>query len=240
MVEQIDIAMTPAEAEAKEPGATYIVIDAVRATTTIAALFHRGLRRLRVVGGIDEARRLRAAGDVILFGEEGGLRPWGFDYGNSPAEAATLDLEGREAILMTSNGTKALCAVANLGLTAAGALVNLTAIAAFAETHRRVVVVCSGNAGARTFSLEDFAVGACIVQLLQQRHPAARLGDAALLAIEMKDPARLITRSEHADVMRRLQFDRDLAFVMSVDRAPCVPLIVEHGEGWAVLEAPGS
>ncbi|MBK6561805.1 hypothetical protein [Candidatus Amarobacter glycogenicus] len=51
MVEQIDIAMTPAEAEAKEPGATYIVVDAVRATTTIAALFHRGLRRLRVVGG---------------------------------------------------------------------------------------------------------------------------------------------------------------------------------------------
>ncbi|MBK9344274.1 MAG: 2-phosphosulfolactate phosphatase [Dehalococcoidia bacterium] len=154
--------MTPAEAEAKEPGATYIVIDAVRATTTIAALFHRGLRRLRVVG-TRRGTALAGRGDVILFGEEGGLRPAGFDYGNSPAEAAALDWRAVRRSWSLPTGRRRFARWPAWATVAAGALVNLTALADLAGTHGRVVVVCAGNAGARTFALEDFAVGACLV-----------------------------------------------------------------------------
>lgn len=235
MLEHIDVAMTPNEAQALEPAQAYVVIDALRATTTIAALFSRRLRRLRVVSTLDAARSFRASGATLL-GETGGLRPEGFDYGNSPAEAAALDWTGREAVLVTSNGTKAICAVAGMGAVAAGSLVNLSALADWAGDYERLMVVCAGEAGARTFALEDFAVAACLVAALRQTAPEAALGDGALVALELAEPRRFIGLAGHAEVTRRLGFASDLAFATTQDRAPALPIVVEHGDGWAMLE----
>lgn len=235
MLRRIDVALTPAEAQLLPPAACYAVIDALRATTTIAALFHRGLRELRVVSTLEAGRAARASPRTLLFGESGGLRPEGFDYGNSPAEAARLDPGGRDAVLVTSNGTVALCAVAASGVTVAASLVNLSAVAGFASGFDSVVAVCSGNAGARLFSLEDFAVAAELVRALSARQPAAALGDGALAALALADPASLIPRSAHAAVTRALGFEADIAFAMQRDAAPAVPAVAACGEGWAVL-----
>lgn len=235
MLEHIDVAMTPSEAQALDPAQAYVVIDALRATTTIAALFSRRLRRLRVVSTLDAARSLRASGATLL-GETGGLRPEGFDYGNSPDEAVALDWAGREAVLVTSNGTKAICAVAGMGAVAAGSLVNLSAMAEWASAYERLTVVCAGEAGARTFALEDFAVAACLVAELRQTAPECSIGDGARVALELTDPGRFIGLALHAEVTRKLGFERDLAFAMTQDRAPALPIVVEHGDGWAVLE----
>lgn len=232
---RIDIAVTPAEALLMPKADCYVVIDALRATTTIAALFHGGLSNLRVVADIAAARRDKTAGR-LLFGEEGGLRPPGFDYGNSPAEAATLDIEGREATLMTSNGTVALCAVAGRGDTVACSLVNLSAVAAYCKSKNSVNVVCSGNGGARRFSLEDFAVAAALVRLLSAQAPDAVLGDAALLATKLAAPEHLVPVSEHAAITIKLGFAADLEFACQRDIAPSVPVVVSHGDGWALLE----
>lgn len=236
MLDRVDIAMTPAEALLMPRADAYVVIDALRATTTIAALFARGLRRLTAVTDIEAARAAASAGEVILFGEQGGLRPEGFDYGNSPAEASTLDIAGREAALVTSNGTKALCAVADLGQTVAGSLVNLGAVSELVSRGASVTMVCAGNAGARKFSLEDFAVAAAFVQELQRLAPEANLGDAALLASRVADSAELIGLSEHAGIVRALGFEPDISFAMRRDCAPCVPLVLEYGPAWVVLE----
>jgi len=84
------------------------VIDVIRATSTIATLFGSGVNSIIVAGTLDEAYSLKKAfPDRLLCGEKGGLKPNGFDHGNSPLEFSTVDLSGRQAILKTTNGTVA-------------------------------------------------------------------------------------------------------------------------------------
>jgi 2-phosphosulfolactate phosphatase len=239
MVSHIDIAMTPAELEAIRPASAYVVIDALRATTTIAVLFSRGLESLQVLASLEEGRAAAGQTGALLFGEEGGLRPPGFHYGNSPAEAATLELSEKSAVLVTTNGTLALCSVAGRGPAFAGSLVNLSAVTAHLRSVQSVTLVCAGNATGRVFSLEDFAVAAAFVRSLKEQSPTAQLGDAASLAMALADPTKLIPTSSHADVTRKLGFEADIALASVQDAAPSVPAVVESGTGWAVLRNLG-
>jgi 2-phosphosulfolactate phosphatase len=215
-----------------------VVIDVLRATTTMAVMFHRGLESLLAVEDIEAAHRAReASSDALLFGERHGLKPEGFDYGNSPAEAAALDLHGRHAIHATTNGTRALCAVAGgQGVVVAAALVNASAVAEFSRTFESVTLVCAGNGGANQFSLEDYATAATIAQDIHAHCPDAELGDGALLSMQIAEPAGLVARGTHADVLREFGFDDDLEFALRKDEAGCVPVVRSCGPGWAVLE----
>ena len=114
MLERIDLAMLPAEAEAM-PSEAYIVVDVLRATTTIATLFAGGMTSLIAAGRQELARHLAAAEGRLLMGEVGGLPPAGFDFGNSPVEAAAAPVAGRGGVLFTTNGTAALCLLAGGG-----------------------------------------------------------------------------------------------------------------------------
>jgi len=230
--------MTPAEAALLPRTDAYVVIDALRATTTIAVLFHRGLKRLRAVSDVAEARRIRRVG-TLLLGEEGGLPPEGFDFGNSPVEAAGMTLTGRDAVHVTSNGTKALCTVAAMGPTLAGSLANLSAVSNYVEQFESATIVCSGNIGAAVFALEDFAVAAAFVQRLLRENSEVQLGDAAILASRIHEPIALVARASHAEVVRGLGLGHDVEFAARVDVAPSVPLVVARAEGWAELENAG-
>lgn len=235
MLRHIDIAMTPADALLLPPADCYLVIDTLRATTTIATLFARGLARLTVVSSIDQALAMRD-GDVLLFGESGGLRPDGFDFGNSPVETAGLDLVGRNAVLVTSNGTVALCAVAPRGVTVAASLANLSAVADFAAMDESALIVCSGNGGATRFSLEDFAVGAALVQALADTAGDLQMGDGAVAGSRVVDPEALIGSGSHASILRSLGLAPDVDFAASPDSSFSVPRVTSFGDGWAELE----
>ena len=129
----VDVLLTPTEsggAPVANPGSAAIVIDVVRATTTLSVMFDRGCARVLVAGDIPEARAVvaRAAGPLLLAGESGGLRPPGFDFGNSPIELAEAKLAGREVVFCTTNGTKALRACAGARAIMAGSLRNAEAV----------------------------------------------------------------------------------------------------------------
>ena len=232
----LDIAMTPGEALLRPVADCYVVIDTFRATSVMATLFHRGIESLLAVEDIPAARVAREQRPgAVLFGESYGLKPEGFDYGNSPAEAAGIDFAGKHGIHATSNGTRALCAVAERGVAVAGAMANATAVAAFAAEYERVLLVCSGNGGAAHFSLEDYATAAVIAQEMLRTQPGAELGDGAALAAALAAPEALLPRAEHAGVLRRFEFDADLEAAMERDTAPVVPLVRECGPGWCLL-----
>ena len=128
----VDVALTPAELGGElrlRPTDVAIVIDVIRATTTLAVLFDRGCARVLVAGDIPAARAYAAAHPgSLLAGEMGGLPPSGFDFGNSPVELAAADLNGRELIFSTTNGTRALHACVGAGVILAGSLRNAQAV----------------------------------------------------------------------------------------------------------------
>lgn len=237
---QIDVALLPAEALAI-PADCHVVVDVLRATTTMATLFERGLERLLAVDDIEVARARASEGKRVLLGEVGGLTPEGFDYGNSPLEVERESFAGREAVHFTTNGTRALCALAGRGAVFAGAIANCGAIAEAVRGFDHVVITCAGQAAGQRFGQDDFFAAGVIVARLMALEPSARAGDAARLAMDLaSDPQRLaagLRDSEHAQLMYRVGVGEDIEFALRADTSAVAPRVIDSGSGWAALEA---
>ena len=91
---------------AKEAQGTVVIIDVYRAFTTAAIAFSKGAEKIILVSEIEEALELKRNGiGSICMGEVGGMRPEGFDFGNSPFELSNADVVGKTIIQSTRAGT---------------------------------------------------------------------------------------------------------------------------------------
>ncbi|HXG36835.1 MAG TPA: 2-phosphosulfolactate phosphatase, partial [Dehalococcoidia bacterium] len=208
---RVDVALLPAQRHSLEDSVC-IVVDLLRASSTIVTLLGMGAREIVPAAGVKAARELRASlPGSLLSGETGGLPPPGFDYGNSPSEFQEVDLRGRSVILATSNGTRILNQVAAAPLVLVGALLNCSAVAQAAarEAERLglgVCIICCGAHGGSVFALEDAIGAGAIVAALADRQadlPAAVLSDGAQAALAIyqrhaEDLASAIASSSHA------------------------------------------
>jgi 2-phosphosulfolactate phosphatase len=157
---RIDVAFTPAEAA---PAPIAIVVDVLRATSTIAQALAAGYRRVLCCTEIDEALELGAeVPDAIIGGERDAVQVEGFDVGASPREF--LEARAETLILSTTNGTRAILRAAKrCNEVFLGSLLNLGAAARVIEDMESVVV-CAGFKGA--FALDDAYCAGRIVQLV--------------------------------------------------------------------------
>jgi 2-phosphosulfolactate phosphatase len=148
---RVHVAFTPAEAAAAPVG---VVVDVLRATSTIAQALAAGYRRILCCAEIDEARTLRESlPDALLGGERGAVRIDGFDAGASPREF--LEPRAETLILSTTNGTRTILeAACRCEEVLLGSLLNLDAVAAAVRARGRdVAILCAGFQGA--FALDD-------------------------------------------------------------------------------------
>lgn len=185
---RVDVAFTPSEAVSAPVG---IVVDVLRATSTIAQALASGWPRVLCAPGIDEAKAVREQlGEGLLGGERMGIRIDGFDVGASPREF--LDGGDVPLIFTTTNGTRAvLTAASSCERVVLGSLLNLDAVAAAArETGQDVAIVCAGYSGG--FALDDAYCAGRILQLLDgDRNDAAKA--AELVARSFTDPHEGLT-----------------------------------------------
>jgi 2-phosphosulfolactate phosphatase len=169
----VHVAFTPAEEASAALG---VVVDVLRASSTIAQALASGYRRVLCCAEIDAARALReATPDSLLGGERDAVRIEGFDVGASPREF--LEPRAETLILSTTNGTRSiLTAASRCDEVLLGSLLNLEALAAAVrERGRDVVIVCAGFKG--RFALDDAYCAGRIVELLE-----ADRSDAAIAA----------------------------------------------------------
>src|SRR3989337_1134919 len=156
----------------------FAVVDVLRASTSIVTLLERGVPAVIPAGGVEEARALRERlPGRLLCGEQGGRAPPGFDYGNSPAEFAAASLDGRPAILATSNGTRILSDLAEAPAVLVGALVTLAA-----EHGCDATIVCAAAPGGRSIALEDALGAGAIAEAALRLDPSLQPTDAAIFA----------------------------------------------------------
>jgi 2-phosphosulfolactate phosphatase len=236
MVTRLSLALLPSEA-ALLSADCYIVVDALRATTTLATIFSRGALDLWVADEMGLARELAVQHDAVLVGEVGGLRPDGFTFGNSPAEIEEHGHPIERAVMFTTNGTRALCSAAQRGVTFAGALVNASAVASAVQGFAHVALVCAGESGGQRFALEDFAAAAAVARRLIRAGQQTGYDDATRIAIASDDSRsrEWMADAEHAEALRRLGLEQDVAFASRPDVVSCAPRVVEAGSGWARL-----
>lgn len=179
----IDVALTLEEVRGMPlAGVTAVVLDVVRASTTIVAALAGGARAVIPVATPDEARALgrdRKVAPVLVGGERGGAPPPGFDHGNSPAEYTPDRVRGRTVIFTTTNGTRALLALDGARRIAVGGFVNAGAVASWlAAEPGDALLVCAGEKG--RFCLEDAVCAGLLVSRLADGEGA--LTDAARAA----------------------------------------------------------
>ena len=174
---KIDVAFTPAETE---PAHLAVVVDVMRATSTIAQALASGYRRVLCCDEIDAARALRdeLGAAAVVGGERNAILIEGFDLGASPRDY--LEPRAETAIMTTTNGTRAIVAAAARSETVVlGSLLNLDAVAAAArEPGEDVTVVCAGFESA--FAIDDAYCAGRIVELLDGDRTDAAVAAAAL------------------------------------------------------------
>jgi 2-phosphosulfolactate phosphatase len=168
----VHVAFTPDEEAAARIG---IVVDVIRATSSIAQALASGYERVLCCAEIDEARSLRAelGDDAVVGGERNAVVVEGFDVGASPREFAQAP-KAKTLILTTTNGTRAiLTAVSRCEVVLLGSLLNLSALAAAVRADGGdVAIVCSGFKG--TFALDDaYCAGRIVGELDGTRTDAA-------------------------------------------------------------------
>jgi 2-phosphosulfolactate phosphatase len=148
-------------------GKTAVVIDVLRATTTVVTALASGAREVLPCLEVADARAKAAACEnPLLGGERGGLRIEGFQLGNSPAEYNERVVRDRTVIFTTTNGTRAMmrCKLAKRVLLAA--FVNLSAVCRELAGEREVEIVCAGTDGHVT--REDTLLAGAIVDDLSR------------------------------------------------------------------------
>ena len=226
----IDVAFTGAQVR---PAETAVVIDVLRATSTITLALASGYERVLVAGGIDQARELAADGRV-LAGEVECQRPDGFDLGNSPEE--TLSPRGPELILATTNGAPAIIgAAASCEVVLAASLLNLDAIiAVLADGPPDILLLCAGTNGALT--LEDaYLAGRISAALEGDRTDAARIAEA--LAASFDKPLDALDASAGSVGLYAAGLASDIDFCAQESITDMVPQLARTIGDVAILEA---
>ena len=215
---------------ARLAGATALVIDVLRASTTIVTAIGNGAACVLPVETVEEARarKLALGPDAILAGERHSDPPEGFDLGNSPLEFTPARVRGRAIVLTTSNGTRALTAAQGAAAVGVAALVNVGAAAAWAQRRGTdVVLVCSGELGGP--SLEDETCAGLLVARLTADTPGATVTPAAEAAHALglrygKDLGRLGRDAPHARGLEAKGRAADVAFCLTLDSSTVIPV----------------
>ncbi|MFI5261061.1 MAG: 2-phosphosulfolactate phosphatase [Candidatus Limnocylindrales bacterium] len=232
---KIEVALVPDQTRAW-PGAVCVVIDELRASSTITTLLDLGCRDLYLAGPLAEARRLARQMDGLLIGERHGRAPRGFDASNSPVAVGRMPIKGRHVVLSTTNGTAILRRHAAMPLTLVGCLLNARACAEAAMAAALVLdlpigIVCAGIRG--RFALDDAVAAGLIVEDLREaaraRGVAVVLGDAAIAARRLRaayrDLGAALSESESGHLVRAIGEGDDVAFCARVDSSATVPVL---------------
>lgn len=163
-------------------GGVAVVIDVLRATTTMVHALAAGCTTIRPCATVEEARQVAdglPAGKVLLAGERAGQPLSGFDLGNSPGEFTPARCKGQAVVMTTSNGTLALLHAAAAERVLVAAFANFSAVCEQLRGEKRPLhIVCAGDDGG--IALEDALLAGAFVDCL-----------AGTVDIHLDDGARL-------------------------------------------------
>ncbi len=218
------------------PVATAVVIDVLRATSTISMALTSGYERVLVAGSIERALELGGEGRV-LAGEVECEKAPGFDLGNSPEEM--LGPRAAEVVLATTNGAPAIVAAAAVSdEVIVASLLNLDAVVrTLAASPGDVLLVCAGTNG--NITLEDvYLAGRISAALEGERTDAARIAEAA--AASFPNAIDALEASSGAVGIHAAGLSSDIAFCAQESITTVVPRLVRMLEDIAVLEAQDS
>ena len=238
---KIEVFFTPVGLTAGDvAGRAVVVLDVLRATTTIAVALAAGAKAVLPAASTEEALRIAQnleKDDMLLAGERRSARIPGFALGNSPAEFTPEAVKGKTIVMTTTNGTQALIAAQGASEIVAGAAVNFAVVVQHAraalERHGDLMILCAGRD--RQFALEDaFAAGRLAKVLLPEGGlRRVKVNDGALAALEIARHfgerwLRALKASSHGQELATLGFREDVRDCAQENTHPVLPLYADR------------
>jgi 2-phosphosulfolactate phosphatase len=227
--------LTPAEmGDSAFRGKPVVVIDVLRANTSIAYARAHGAEKVIPIASIEAATRLATSLDratTLLCGEREGRPISGFDLGNSPLEFTPETVSGKTVIMTTTNGTGTISRLEGAHEIFVCSFVNISAVAHHLRNEAELFIICSGKLGA--FSLEDaVCAGNLIARLRDLDVEPLALNDAgaaaeALYGIHGKDLLRCLRGTAHGRYLCEIGFGDDLEVCARADALSTVPVVRE-------------
>ncbi len=235
MPHQLHIHLLPSLTSQHElAGETVVVIDVLRASTTIAFALASGAKEVIPCLHVGEARELRQrlGNQAVLGGEREGVKIEGFDLGNSPREYVEDVVVGKTVIFTTTNGTRALQTCVGAGRIVIGSFVNLSAVCEAVRDDERVHIVCAGTRGQIT--REDVLVAGAMAEQLYVEQLSLEMNDSAQIALDAwqtatggnRDPqtiARYLKISQGGRNLQEIGMGGDIRLAAAVDMVPVLP-----------------
>ncbi len=208
---------------------TAVVIDVLRATSSVVAALAAGAEAIYPVVSIEDAIKLATSlgrKDALLAGERRGHWIEGFDLGNSPTDFTPDSVGGKRVVMSTTNGTAALVASADADRVVIASLVNLSAVAGSVVDAERLMIVCAGREG--QFAIDDALCAGILVSRLADRLGAALelddAGSAALaLASSFTPDADFLMRCAGGRALTAIGLEEDVHWCARVDAHHLVP-----------------
>ena len=221
---------------ANEMRAIAIVVDALRASATLASLFEKGVTEVWVVAEIEQAWQLKCEmPDALLVGERNSVKVEGFDFSNSPTEIQQAQgLEGKRAIFTSTTGARRILGCRGASEILVGSTVNATYVAKIArklaEGHDRPVVIVASSVHGHSdeWALEDIAAAWAI---------ADKIGFAVAQAPVRPEGQldEIFASSLHGKELLELGLDEDVRWCAKVDVVTAVPKVVTFSQFAALL-----
>jgi 2-phosphosulfolactate phosphatase len=231
---RLDVFFTPNQVKPPDTaGRLVIIVDVLRASTTVATALGNGAKTVIPLEGPDEVisrSKEFARSQTLLAGEQKMLPITGFDLGNSP-QAFTPDVvAGKTILITTTNGTRALLGVQGARDIVVASYVNFTAVLTMmkvaASSNTDIAIICAGEEG--SFTLEDSACAGRYVRAIPKR-AALKINDAAAASVLIEKKygdniAKVFKESTHGQALESAGFGDDLAAAAEVDAYPVVPI----------------
>ncbi|MCS6992138.1 MAG: 2-phosphosulfolactate phosphatase [Chitinophagales bacterium] len=204
-----------------------VVVDVLRATTTMCVALDQGAEKVIPVETIEECMRYRGKENHILAGERNGRRVEGFDFGNSPFEFMNGVVKGKILVLTTTNGTRAIKLAQDAHQVVAGAFINFSALTRWLISEGRdTLLLCSG--WRNKFNLEDTIFAGAVIHHTKEYFLVD--SDAAFAAEKLylnsrRNMMHFVKQSSHYRRLAHLGVVNDVKYCLRPDLTDVVPIL---------------
>ncbi len=213
---------------------TVVIIDVLRASSSIVTALKNGAKAIIPVADMGEASKIAQNVDsenYLLCGEKDGIKIEGYDLGNSPVEFSKEIVGGKTLIFNTTNGTKAIKKAVGAQNIYVAAFLNVSAIVKVLQAQKKdVVLLCAGWKGRLAF--EDMLLAGQIIHLLGSGELPDESRDGAKVAYGLFDKygddiPTVIHQTNHASRLKALIGTDDIDYCCQVDTTDIIPRLKE-------------
>ena len=209
---------------------TVVVIDVLRASTTIVTALQNGAKEIVPVATVEFGVKISGGmfgGQTLLGGERNTKKVEGFALGNSPLEYTREIVSGKTIILYTTNGSKAVVKAKFAENLYICSYLNLGAIAEqLVKLGNDFEILCAGKSN--TFSLEDSVCAGRLIRRVMDKNNELILTDTAKVTVSLddsfgKDPLEMLKETEHGKLLLQNGFEEDLKYAAGLDTSDVIP-----------------